>query len=60
MAKEVLELEIKSNTKAVTKETKDLPVDQQEKRSTFKVGSIQPWDDGEVLTLEELDDDVPF
>tara|TARA_Y100000593_G_C4268012_1_gene315835 strand:+ start:371 stop:991 length:621 start_codon:yes stop_codon:yes gene_type:complete len=44
----------------VTKETKDLPVDQQEKRSTFKVGSIQPWDDGEVLTLEELDDDVPF
>ena len=44
----------------VTKETKDLPVEQQEKRSTFKVGSIQPWDDGEVLTLEELDDDVPF
>ena len=44
----------------VTKETKDLPVDQQEKRSTFKVGSIEPWNDGEVLSSEELDDDVPF
>ena len=44
----------------VTKETKDLPVDQQEKRSTFKVSALEPWSDGELLSLEELDDDVPF
>ena len=44
----------------VTKETRDLPVDQQEKRSTFKVSTLQPWEDGDVLTLDELEDDVPF
>ena len=44
----------------VTKETRDLPVDQQEKRSTFKVNTITTWEEGEVLTQDELDDDVPF
>ena len=44
----------------VTKETRDLPVDQQEKRATFKVNTVTKWEDGEVLTVEELDDDVPF
>ena len=44
----------------VTKETRDLPVDQQEKRATFKVNTLTKWEDGEVLTVEELDDDVPF
>jgi hypothetical protein len=44
----------------VTKETRDLPEDQQEKRSTFKVNTITTWEDGEVLTQEEIDDDVPF
>ena len=44
----------------VTKETRDLPVDQQEKRATFKVNTLIKWEDGEVLTVEELDDDVPF
>ena len=44
----------------VTKETRDMPVDQQEKRFTFKVATIDKWDDGEVLSIEELDDDVPF
>ena len=44
----------------VTKETRDLPVDQQEKRATFKVNTVVKWEDGEVLTVEELDDDVPF
>jgi len=44
----------------VTKETKDLPVDQQEKRSTFKVASLETWKDGEELSEVELDDDVPF
>jgi len=44
----------------VTKETRDLPLDQQEKRSTFKVNDVVKWEDGEVLSTEELDDDVPF
>tara|TARA_R100001594_G_C4043137_1_gene263617 strand:- start:1582 stop:2202 length:621 start_codon:yes stop_codon:yes gene_type:complete len=44
----------------VTKETKDLPIDQQEKRSTFKVSGVEPWEDGEVMSEAELDDDVPF
>ena len=44
----------------VTKETRDLPANQQEKRSTFKVITLDSWDDGDVLTSEELDDDVPF
>ena len=44
----------------VTKETRDLPVDQQEKRSTFKVSTLKAWEDGDTLSLEELDDDVPF
>ena len=44
----------------VTKETRDLPVDQQEKRATFKVNTITIWEEGEVLTQDEIDDDVPF
>jgi len=44
----------------VTKETRDLPVDQQEKRATFKVNTVVKWEDGDVLSTEELDDDVPF
>ena len=44
----------------ITKETRDLPLDQQEKRSTFKVNTITTWEDGEFLTQDELDDDVPF
>ncbi len=44
----------------VTKETRDLPIDQQEKRSTFKVNTVILWEDGDTLTQEELDDDVPF
>ena len=44
----------------VTKETRDLPVDQQKKRATFKVNTITIWEEGEVLTQDEIDDDVPF
>ena len=44
----------------VTKETRDLPIDQQEKRATFKVNTVTLWEDGDVLTQDELDDDVPF
>ena len=44
----------------VTKDTRDLPLDQQEKRSTFKVNTVTTWAEGEVLSQDELDDDVPF
>ena len=44
----------------VTKETRDLPIEQQEKRATFKVNTVTLWEDGDVLTQDELDDDVPF
>tara|TARA_R100000781_G_scaffold56978_2_gene36867 strand:- start:556 stop:1179 length:624 start_codon:yes stop_codon:yes gene_type:complete len=44
----------------VTKETKNLPFEQQERRSTFKVMDVKTWEDGPVLTLDELESDVPF
>ena len=37
-----------------------MPVDQQEKRFTFKDATLNNWEDGEVMSIEELDDDVPF
>ena len=44
----------------VTSETKHLPPDQQERRSTFKVAKVSPWKDGEKLEAAELESDVPF
>ena len=44
----------------VTTETKHLPYDQQEKRSTFKVNSVVTWADGQQLSMDEIEDDVPF
>ena len=44
----------------VTKETKDLPFEQQEKRSTFKVADLELWENGPALSEEELQEDVPF
>ena len=44
----------------VTSETKNLPHDQQERRSTFKVSNVILWNDGTPLTSEELAEDVPF
>jgi len=44
----------------VTTETKNLPYDQQEKRSTFKVNNVDTWADGYKLSMDEIDDDVPF
>ena len=44
----------------VTKETKNLPYDQQEKRSAFKVSEVKPWENGPTLSSDELEDDVPF
>ena len=44
----------------VTRDTRDLPIDQQEKRTTFKVNNVETWQEGEYLTQDDLDDDVPF
>ena len=44
----------------VTSDTKHLPSDQQEKRTTFKVSELKKWENGPTLSLEELDEDVPF
>ena len=44
----------------VTSETKHLPPDQQERRSTFKVNNITPWKGGQQLAAAELESDVPF
>jgi len=44
----------------VTAATKHLPANEQERRSVFKVNTIKAWEDGESITVEEMDDDVPF
>tara|TARA_S200002703_G_scaffold106267_1_gene92219 strand:+ start:1148 stop:1777 length:630 start_codon:yes stop_codon:yes gene_type:complete len=44
----------------ITRDTKDLPADQQEKRTTLKAKEVVLWDGGEELSQEEVDDDVPF
>ena len=44
----------------VTSETKHLSPDQQERRSTFKVARVSPWENGEQLEAAELESDVPF
>jgi hypothetical protein len=44
----------------VTKETRDLPIDQQEKRATFKVNTLTLWEGGDTLSQDDIDNDVPF
>ena len=44
----------------VTSETKHLPVEQQERRHTFKVFNVVLWEEGQQLDATELDEDVPF
>ena len=45
----------------VTSETKNLPPEQQEWRTSFKVFNVKPWENGQKLSFDELDgDDVPF
>ena len=44
----------------VTKETRDLPVNEQVKRSTFKVAIVDKWNGGKDISQDEIDDDVPF
>ena len=50
-----------SRQEYVTTDTKHLPPEQQEWRTSFKVSKVNPCDKGEQLTIDELDgDDVPF
>ena len=44
----------------ITSETKHLPQDQQERRSTFKVKNVALWKEGTAIDPVELEDDVPF
>ena len=44
----------------ITYDTKHLPPDQQERRSTFKVFNVKLWEDGQTLEPDELSEDVPF
>ena len=44
----------------VTKDTRDLPHDQQERRSLLKANEVKLWEGGERISQEEIDDDVPF
>jgi len=45
----------------VTSDTKHLPPEQQEWRTSFKVMGVKPWEDGAQLSEDEVDgDDVPF
>jgi hypothetical protein len=44
----------------VTRDTKDLPVDQQERKFVLKAKEVTLWKGGEKLSQDEMDDDVPF
>lgn len=44
----------------VTSNTKHLPPNEQDVRTTFKVSSVNTWNGGTDITADELDADVPF
>ena len=45
----------------VTSDTKHLPPEQQEWRTSFKVNNVKPWTSGQQLSVDEIEgDDVPF
>ena len=44
----------------ITKETRDLPLDQQQKRNIFRVTNLDKWHEGKLLSADELSGDVPF
>jgi hypothetical protein len=49
-----------SRKEFVTAETKHLPPSEQEKRHTFEVIQVKPWENGERLSSDEVSTDVPF
>lgn len=44
----------------ITKDTKHLPESQQSKKFVWKAWNVHPWNDGPVLSEEEMDTDIPF
>ena len=44
----------------VTSDTKHLPPEQQEWRTSFKVNNVKTWLNGPALSVDEIDGDVPF
>jgi len=44
----------------VTRETRELPKEQQEVRYSPKVIDVRAWDSGEPIDIAELEDDLPF
>ena len=44
----------------VTSDTKHLPPEQQEWRTSFKVNNVKTWLNGPELSVDEIDGDVPF
>ena len=49
-----------SRQEYVTSDTKHLAPEQQEWRTSFKVSKVNPWANGQHLSLDEVDGDVPF
>ena len=44
----------------ITKETRDLPPAEQERRNIFRVTNIEKWHEGKTISADELSGDVPF
>ena len=44
----------------ITKQTQSLPESQQDKKFVWKVFQVHPWNDGPVISIEEMDTEVPF
>ena len=44
----------------ITKETRDLPPAEQERRNIFRVTNIDKWHEGKTISADELSGDVPF
>jgi|TARA_R100001530_G_scaffold47053_1_gene35370 hypothetical protein len=44
----------------ITKETRDLPPAEQERRTIFRVTNLNVWHEGKAISADELLEDVPF
>ena len=44
----------------ITKETRDLPPAEQERRNIFRVTNVDKWHEGKPISADELSGDVPF
>ena len=44
----------------ITKDTRDLPEEQREERTAWKVDKVNLWADGQEISKEEMEEDLPF